>query len=437
MSFQQALSGLNASSKSLDVIGNNIANSSTVGFKASQAQFADVFAASLSGGGGGQIGIGTRLATVAQQFTQGNITTTNNPLDVAINGRGFFRLSDSGTISYSRNGQFQMDKEGYIISNTGSRLTGYMADPATGVITGALGDLQLSQADKDPSATSALTMAANLDANAIAPATTAFPWVAPASATDVPDPRTYNSATSFTVYDSLGNSHIVNTYFVKSTVAPTAPATSVWNAYMSIDGRWDMGSTGVPAAPNAIFEFDTAGQVVPTSTTINNITFTTSLLPVGSPAGAANITIPATSFDYSGMTQFGSPFSVSTLYQNGYTSGRLAGFSIGQDGVILARYSNGQSQNLGQVALANFINPQGLSAKGDNKWVETPDSGQPLVGGPGTGVLGLLQSASVEEANVDLTQELVAMIVQQRAYQANAQTIKTQDQVMQTLVNLR
>lgn len=422
MSFQQALSGLNASSKSLDVIGNNIANASTVGFKASQTQFADVFASSLSGGGGGQVGIGTRLAGVSQQFTQGNVTTTNNPLDVAINGRGFFRLDSNGVISYSRNGQFQLDKDGYLVNNGGLNVTGYQVD-ASGNLTGALGNLQLSQADIAPKLTGTATISANLDANSIAPTAT---WVDPDPGVSPPvalDMNSFNSSTSMTVFDSLGNSHVLGLYFVKT-------AANTWDVNAVLDGY----GTAVTNPALTGLPFTAAGTVDPAAYTPPSA-FSLDLT-VPNPTGGAASPLDI-NFDFSNMTQYGAAFSVSQLAQDGYTSGRLAGFNVGDDGVIKGRYSNGQTKDLGQVALANFINPQGLAAVGDNQWVESASSGQPLVGSPGSGTLGALQASSVEDSNVDMTQELVAMIIQQRAYQANAQTIKTQDQVLQTLVNLR
>ncbi len=434
MGFQTGLRGLNASSKNLDVIGNNVANSSTVGFKTSQAQFADVFAASLAGAGASQIGIGTKLATVAQQFTQGNISVSNNTLDVAINGRGFFVLSNNGTATYTRNGQFQLDKDGYIVTSGGLNVTGFQVDSA-GNVTGALGDLQLNTSDISPQATAVASPVVNLDSRSTAPTGGAFPAaltaVVPATTPPTyvqPTADMYNSSTSTTIYDSLGNPHVATLYFVKL-AAPVAPAASSWNVRGIVDG----GSYNNGAVLNfGSLGFDTAGQLV---------------TPVGPPVGltvtpAIGWTDPSVAaqtlgLNFNGTTQFGSPFGVNALTQDGYASGRLAGFNIGDDGTIQGRYTNGQTNTLGQIALANFANPQGLQPLGDNQWTESPASGQALIGAPGTSSLGVLQSGAVEESNVDLTAELVNMIVAQRAYQANAQTIKTQDAVLQTLVNLR
>jgi len=441
MGFQTGLSGLNASSKNLDVIGHNVANSGTVGFKASQAQFADVFAASLSGGGGNQVGIGTTLANVAQQFTQGNITSTNNPLDLAINGRGFFRLSDAGAVSYTRNGQFQLDKDNYVVTSSGVNLTGYQAD-VSGVITGALGDLQLPTADIDPLVTSKISIGANLDSRMTAPSAPltagALTAVAPATVPPTyvaPDPATYNSSTSLTIYDSLGNPHIATYYFVKDA------AVNTWNVLMTVDnglndagaitdvGQLTFDTTGKLTGPSSppLPLGSIGGIVINWDATLGTVTPQTMTFNFGDPNSANP---PHT-------TQFGSSFGVSTLSQDGFTSGRLAGFNIGDDGTLMGRYTNGMTKTLGQVALANFANPQGLQQMGDNQWTESSNSGPALVGAPGTASLGSLQSSSTEDSNTDLTAELVNMIVAQRAYQANAQTIKTQDAIQQTLMNLR
>lgn len=403
MSFQQGLSGLNAASKSLEVLGNNVANASTVGFKQSQTQFSDVYANSLTGSGASQVGIGVKIAKVQQQFTQGNISATNNPLDIAINGAGFFRLSDNGSITYTRNGQFQMDKDGYLINTDNKRLTGYAADAAGNLLTGSMVELQINTADLQPKVSSAVTGIVNLDSRKDP---------LPSAGFDPDDPTTFHDSRSLTVFDSLGNSHTLQTFFVK-----TAPGE--WDLFTTVDGV-------TPATALTTMNFDGTG-----------------MSPTG---GTANLNIPITNgatspltvaMDFSGSTQFGSNFSLNSFSQDGYTSGRLSGFNVGADGVIVGRYTNGQSANLGQLVMANFVNPNGLQALGGNAWAETATSGVPLVGPPNTSGLGVLQSSAVEDSNVDLTAELVNMITAQRVYQANAQTIKTQDQVLQTLVNLR
>jgi len=421
MSFQQGLSGLNAAAKNLDVIGNNVSNASTVGFKQSQAQFADVYANSLTGAGGGGVGIGVKVAQVAQQFTQGNITATNNPLDIAINGGGFFRMDNNGEVTYQRNGQFQLDKNGAIVNPSGAKLTGYTANASGVLSTGAPSPLTISTADLVPQMTTQVNAVLNLDSGStpINAATTPF---------DMNDPTTFHSSTAVTVYDSLGNSQTLQTYYVLR--PPVAPATiGAWDVYASSDGVPIGYVPPAAAVPVGSLSFNTSG-VLQTAMPL------APAVSVPATATGAATPFPVT-FDFTGTTQFGSPFSVSTLNQDGYTSGRLAGFNIGADGVILGRYTNGQSAVLGQVVLANFANPNGLQQLGNNMWAETSTSGNPLVGAPDSGSLGVLQSSAVEDSNVDLTAELVNMITAQRVYQANAQTIKAQDAVLQTLVNLR
>jgi len=405
MSFQQGLSGLNAASRNLDVIGNNVANANTVGAKASRAEFADVYATSLSGAGSSFNGIGVSVADVTQQFTQGDITTTNSALDMAINGRGFFRMSNDGEMTYTRNGQFQLDKNGYIVNAQGGRLTGYPADANGQVNAGVPVDLRLQTGDIAPRATDAGTVVANLDAAA----------TTPASPFGVADATSYNGATSLAVFDSQGAEHTVAVYFRKA-------ADNTWDVYGAADG------TAVGAGPLGTFSFGADGRLLPTSAksvTVN--------VPISAAAGGT-LSVP---LDLSRLTQFGSSFSVSELAQTGSAAGRLSGFAIGSDGTVLARYTNGQTLAQGRVVLANFTNPQGLASLGGNQWAETADSGAPMSGSPGAGSLGVIQSGALEQSNVDLTAELVNMITAQRLYQANAQTIRTQDQIMQTIVNLR
>lgn len=421
MSFQQGLSGLNAASKGLDIVGNNVANSSSVGFKSSTGHFADVYANSLSGTGAGSIGIGTNLTAVVQQFTQGNITATENPLDLAVNGGGFFRLSDNGVVSYTRNGQFLLDKDGYLVNTQGLRVSGYGADANGNVIASAPTDLQLSTADLPPQTTSAVTALLNIDSRLTQPATALF---SPNDATS------FNNSTSLSTYDSLGNPHVLSYYFVK-TAAPNN-----WQMYATVDGTPQTNvDLGAGAGTPVNLTFNTAGQL----TTAMPLTATVDLAQVAIDLGQVNGATTPLSFtvDFTGTSQFGSPFGVNSLSQDGYTAGRLAGLAVTKDGIITGRYTNGQSRDLGQVILADFANSNGLKPVGDTRWIETAESGPALVSTPGSGGLGVLQPAAVENANVDLTAELVNMITLQRVYQANAQTIKTQDALLQTLVNLR
>jgi flagellar hook protein FlgE len=441
MSFQQGLSGLNANSKALATVGNNIANSGTVGFKSGNTAFADVFAASF--GGNNQVGVGTSVAAVNQQFTQGTITVSNNPLDMAINGQGFFRMNNNGLISWTRNGQFNIDKDGYMVNGNGFRLTGYLADPTNNylIVPSDPGDIKIDTADLTPLPTggsvngTGLQIGLNLDSRE--------DWLDPANF-DPDDPTTYNSATSATVYDSLGNPHILRMFFVKTD--PTATP-NVWEVFTTLDGE----AAAAPPVSDGQIEFTASGGIVVPAT---------APVPPALPNGVFNLAFPLTNgavdplgppdsdppnpdyvagfkLDLRTSTQYGNVFGVNSLTQDGYTSGRLSGITVASDGTIQGRYTNGQSRDLGQVVLGNFTNPNGLLSLGGNQWAETSESGQPLIGVAGSSALGLIQSAAFEESNVDLTESLVSMITLQRAYQANAQTIKTMDQILQTLVNLR
>jgi flagellar hook protein FlgE len=431
MSFQQALSGLSAASTNLDTIGNNVANANTIGFKQGRAEFADIFASSLTGGANNQLGLGARVSQIAQQFTQGNLQTSNNPLDTGINGNGFFRMSTNGTITFSRDGQFQVNNKGYLVNSTGAQVTGYVANATGGVTTGNPVPLVINTADLVPTQTSKTSAVINLDSRSTVPINTTF------SATD---PTSYNNSTAMTVYDSLGNPHTLATYYQlqAQVAAPVAPALVVnpgtWNVYATLDGT----SVSTLPAPVGTMVFTNAGAIDNTAAAVPPTAVTTTdPMAMSIPLSNGAVTPLAVSFDLAGSTQFGSAFSVSNLQQDGIAPGHLSGFTIGVDGTIQGNYSNGRSQPLGQVVLASFINVNGLQPLGNNSWSQTVASGDPLVGTPGSGNLGSLQSAALEQSNVDLTSELVNMITAQRVYQANAQTIKTQDQIMQTITSLR
>lgn len=420
MSFQQGLSGLNAASRNLEVIGNNIANGSTYGAKGARAEFADVYANALAGSAN-QVGIGVQLAAVAQQFTQGDITGTSNPLDVAISGGGFFQMSTaSGALSYSRNGQFKVDSAtGYLVNNQGLRLLGYPADATGTIIPGTAVPLSMPTAGITPRATSTISMEMNLDSRlGVTLPTSGAPI-------DFNDPSTYNSATSQTVYDTQGNP-VALTYYFQKTAADT------WNVYVTANGT-PLATSGSDPAPSTTITFPANGgaPTAPVGTVALNIPSITNSV------GATTQPIAGVALDLSVATQYGSAFGVTDLSQNGYTAGQLTGVVIGSNGVISAQYSNQQTLPCGQIELATFRNPQGLIPTGGNGWIASVASGDPIVGTPGSGNLGVLQAEALEESNVDITAQLVDMITAQRAYQANAQTIKTQDQIMQTIVNLR
>ncbi len=345
------------------------------------------------------------MADLAQQFTQGDVTTTGNSLDIAISGGGFYRMVDNGSVTYTRNGQFKLDRSGYIVNAQGMQLTGVPADATGAINAGSPQPLQLETADVPPQASTTATVSVGLAATATVP-TVPF---------DIAAASSYAGGTSMPVFDSLGREHSLGLYFRKV-------ADNAWEVHGSADGA-------ALGAALGTLNFNTDGSLNAATSTIPM----TVAVPVGADAGGTQ----AIEISMAGVTQFGSEFSISELEQDGYASGRLAGFSVGADGTILSRYTNGVTVARGRVALANFANPQGLQPLGDNQWAETADSGAAMIGAPGSGTLGSLQSGAVESSNVDLTAELVNMIMAQRVYQANAQTIKTNDQLLQTVVNLR
>ncbi len=536
MPFRTALSGLNAASTQLRVLGNNIANATTVGFKKSRTEFADVVPAGSLGTSSNVVGSGVKVSAITQQFTQGNVNFTDNNLDLANSGQGFFIMNDNGVNSYTRAGNFGVDRQGYVVNTQNQRLQAFQAD-SVGNITGAIGDLQLDRSDIPPSATTTVDMGINLDASSSIPgnmvvtnsftvpnttildgdATTGatfnsptftavdqyganqtlnvryvklagadqfdmflvqgtttfassanpvtvtaiptsatFAWdadgVGSQSATTVTantsgitgvtaaanadtsvatavtavtgsqqnaflatDTSTYNNSTSVNVFDSLGSPHLLTNYFRKTGVPNT------WEVYSTVDG------TQVGGANSVVFN-NTGGVVTPAAPS------TLTLPAYTPPGGAAAMNI---SLDVADLSQYGSAFSVNSLVQNGFTTGRLNGIDVGETGIVTASFTNGQTRTLAQVALANFSNNQGLSQSGDTSWAETFGSGAPLISAPGSGSLGLIQSGAEEGSNVDLTEQLVGMITAQRNFQANAQVITTADTITQTIINIR
>lgn len=421
MAFDTAVSGIKSATADLGVIGNNIANASTTGFKSSRAEFADVYATSLLGAGGNAIGKGVALSAVTQEFTQGNVSFTNNALDLAINGNGFFLLSDDGASLYTRAGNFQVDREGFLVTNQSHRLQAFEVNSA-GETNGQPGDLQLDTSLIDPNATASVNMTANLDSREVPP-TVPFggPFDAFAAVPTSPDSDSFNSTTAVTVFDGLGNAHAMNLYFVKTATA------NEWEVHSLIDGVTTSGPDTMTFQSNGKFD----PGILPVEV---NITGWAPLNESGGSTGAdpQDFTISASQF-----TQFGSDFSVSASVQDGFTTGQLLGLEIDDTGVVFARYTNGQARALGQIAIAGFSNPNGLQPLGDTNWAETFSSGAATLGEPGNSGLGVLQSGALEGSNVDITAQLVNMIVAQRNFQANAQVIQTEDTVTQTIINLR
>ncbi len=405
MPFRIALSGLNAASSDLAVTANNIANANTIGFKESRAEFAEVFAAGGSRLSTSVTGSGVRLTGVSQSFAQGNIDFTNNALDMAIGGEGFFVLSQSGGREYTRAGNFSVDREGFLVSAEGARLQGYPRADNDTFNTGVLADLRLTVGTSAPNATTLADVGVNLPANAPLPENPVF---------DPADAASFNHTASTTVYDSLGSAHTATIYFVKGAVA------NQWEARTYIDGN----AVGAAQA----LEFGQDGSLVTPAGGL----VTLAAYPPGTGAADLNIEL-----NFLESTQFGEDFAVNNLTQDGFTTGRLVGIEIEPTGVLFARFTNGQSTALGKVALANFPNPQGMEQLGDTKWGETFGSGGALLGEAGTSSFGLIQSGALEASNVDLTELLVSMITAQRNFQANAQMISTADQVTQTVLNIR
>ncbi|MDI9221643.1 flagellar hook protein FlgE [Pantoea sp. EA-12] len=416
MSFSQAVSGMNAASSNLDVIGNNIANSATAGFKSSTISFADMFA-------GSDIGMGTKVAAVIQNFNDGTTTSTSRGLDVALSGNGFFRMTDAaGSVYYSRNGQFTLDENRNLVNTQGMSVTGY---PATGtpptIQTGANPvALSVPTTQMAARATTTAGLVSNLNSTDTVPTVTTF------SASDV---DSYNAKSTVTVYDSQGNDHALDLYYVKDS------ASNSWTVH-ALDSTTgdDLGSFNM--------QFSTNGQLTSVTDSNNNTTTSTVSLTLNPSAtataanGAAanqviSLSLLGSAQQNTGTTSFGNPT------QDGYAPGDLTSYAINDDGTITGTYSNQKTQLLGQIVLASFSNPEGLQSEGDNVWSATNSSGQAAIGLANTGTYGSLTSGALEASNVDLSKELVNMIVAQRNYQANSQTIKTQDQILNTLINLR
>ncbi len=405
MAFRTALSGLNAASTELNVTGNNVANVNTTGFKSSRAQFADVINAGALGVSSNTVGSGVRLSAVQQQFGQGNVEFTDNNLDLAISGEGFFTLADASGFVYSRNGAFNVDRDGNVVNANNQRLQVYPRLAIGGFNTGALVDLRLQTTQSPPQASALGEVSVNLPANATAPTVTTF---------DATDPQSYNNSTTTAVYDSLGNLYDATFFFIK-TANPNE-----WGVAMTIDGNQVGNVTTLQFSPTGTLTAPAGG----------NIAF-----PAYDPgSGADDI---AVTFDFSNSTQFGSQFGVNSITQDGFTSGRLTSIDIDENGIVFSRFTNGRATELGQLALSNFPNNQGLRQLGDTSWGESFSSGNVIRGQPGSASFGLIQSGALEGSNVDITKELVTMITAQRNFQANAQMITTEDQVTQTIINIR
>jgi len=404
MSFGIALTGIDAAQTDLDVVSNNIANADTTGFKQSVAQFSDLYASSQNGVASDSVGNGVQVAAVAQDFSQGAIETTGNNLNLAVSGNGFFTVSNGGQQLFTRAGDFSTNAQGFVVNPQGQVLQVYAPTGNGGFNTSTTTGLQIQTGDSAPVATQNVNLTLDLPANAAAPADAAF------APTDV---NSYNNSTTVTVYDSLGAAHTATIYFQQ------AGAANTWNAYLTVDGQQVGGAEGLTFSANGALTAPAGGVV-----NFGAYTPTTGANPLN------------LNFNFSKTTQFGNAFAVSSIQQDGFTTGSLSGINIDSSGVVEAQYTNGQSVQLGQVALASFANPNGLAQLGNSDWAETAASGQALFGQAGTAGLGQVESGSLEESNVDVTAQLVAMITAQRAFQANAQMISTQNQITQTIIQI-
>ncbi|PKM10838.1 MAG: flagellar hook protein FlgE [Gammaproteobacteria bacterium HGW-Gammaproteobacteria-3] len=452
MGFATGLSGLKAASTDLQATGNNIANANTVGFKKSRTEFGDIFASSLGGVARTQPGSGVRVTEVAQQFSQGSIDATENSLDLAISGNGFFTLADDinapQPTAFTRNGAFQLDKDGNVINDRGQFLMAFAPNGKTaadGFSQGVFGPLTIDTSQGLPEATQNVNTQLNLDSSRALPATAPF---------DPTDATSYNNTTSVTIFDSQGNAHVASTFFVK-TAAPNE-----WDLFTFIDGFGVTAGTAASAGPPpvaAVASVINDGGTTPGTPNLPGapvtMSFTSSgLLDFVGAAGSTavdfvdidlsvidpNINVDPLSFDndYLGSTQFSTPFSVNNLNQDGLPAGNLTGIDVSDEGVVFARFSNGGSKPLGQVALARFPSDQGLAKLGDTIWAESATSGQPIFGAAGSNNFGSVQSAALESSNVDLSAQLVRLIIAQQAFQANSQTISTENTITQTILNI-
>jgi flagellar hook protein FlgE len=404
MSFGIALTGIDAAQADLNVVSNNIANADTTGFKQSVTEFSDLYASSQNGVAADAIGNGVQVASVAQDYSQGSIETTGNNLNLALSGNGFFTVSNGGAMSYTRSGDFSTNSDGYVVNPQGQVLQVYAPTAGGGFNTSSTTGLQISTADSAPLATQNVDMTLDLPANATVPVDAAF------SPTDA---NSYNNSTTATVYDSLGAAHTATVYFAKTATA------NQWNAYVTVDGQ------AVGAAQPMTFSANGA-MTTPANGNLNFGPYTPT-------TGAAALNM---NFNFSKTTQYGDAFAVNAIQQDGQTTGTLSGVNIDTSGVVEAQYTNGQSVTLGQVALANFADPNGLAQQGNSSWAQTAASGQALYGQAGTAGLGQVESGSLEESNVDVTTQLVEMITAQRAFQANAQMISTENQITQTVIQI-
>lgn len=407
MSFNVALTGINSASKDLETTSNNLSNAGTTGFKKSRAEFNDLFALGPMGIPQLAIGQGSRMANVGQMFTQGSFEFTERSLDMGIEGGGFFRLDDGGNISYTRAGQFEVDDEGYIVNNTGKRLTGYLTEEDGSRVGDGRDHLRVPTEGIPAQATQEASLGANLNADAEIKNPEAF---------DPSNIDTFNDSTTTTFYDSQGGAHDATFYFLKS-------GQNNWQVFTQVEGaNYEEGQQHF--GPHQL-EFDSAGNLVEGE--LKEIT------------GEFNADVDDldVEVDFGELTQFARPFNVTQISQDGYTAGEFQNVNVENDGTIFARYNNGETQAVGQVALTQFAAEERLQNVGETSWKATSEAGDPLIGVPGQGQFGSVVAGALEQSNVDVSEQLVDMITAQRNFSANAKMISTQDQVTQEILNIR
>ena len=434
--FFSATSGINATSRALSEIGNNIANAQTTGFKTRTVSFGDLFGASIGVGGTTSAlveGRGVQVLGVDPSFTQGSLQTTSNPLDLAIDGDGFFQVNDvSGNSFFSRAGQFNVDDSGNIVNPSGFRLQGFQVD-SSGNVTGAIGDIVLTTLQQIGTATTNVDMSGNLNATEpiIAP-------TIPQLLADPANPSNSQFSTGVRVFDSLGVGHDVTLYYAKT-------ANNTWqynviapNTEVTVIPANENTTTGNALVAQGTLTFDSSGLLLtesnPAGHTISFNNGSTAPQTMVFDFGTSITTDGGTGTD--GMLQQGAASVLLTLAQDGFSNGTLTNTSIAEDGLITGRFSNGTTQNLGQVLLTRFINPDGLQPIGRNLFIESGSSGTPLNGAPGSGAFGQVTASTLEASNVDLGDELVNMIIMQRGFQANSRIITTTNDLLGELVNL-
>jgi flagellar hook protein FlgE len=424
-SLNTGAAGLRAHSDAINVVGDNIANVNSVGFKRSRAVFEDILGRSIASSASmPSAGAGARLAQIQQMWAQGALLTTESPTDLAISGDGFFivRGNANGAVGsfYTRAGQFTMNTDGYLQNPNGLILQGYGVD-ARGNIQSTVGDLKINPGTIAATTTTRVDLAANLDANA------------PIRTWDPADPSgSSNFSTNVTVYDSLGNARPVTVYFVKT-------ADNVWDWHAMVDGADYAGGTpGVPVeGASGTLTFTTDGQLDTETAGASAWDFrgATPGQTITFDFGTSVTTDGGTGLD--ATTQFGSPSTVTGISQDGYGAGSIAAVAIDSEGIVTGVFSNGQRRTLGQVAIADFQSVDGLSRAGEGLWSETRESSQPLIGPPQTGGRGAIVSAALEQSNVDIGREFVDLIAYQRGFQANSKIIQTADEMYGELVNLK